>query len=159
MVGSSIHTTHSYDTHTPPIRITILLHKDGGQGLLEHPQSGELHRPLTPILLKSIGIHLPFLSRYFGKNMPPSWQKVVYTPPICIAIRLPFLSQDFCGSIRVRGRGNTPIGPSKEVVSKRVWSASRDCAHDRVAPVRFGSVTVWGWNGSSGSGFRFRRFL
>ena len=30
---------------------------------------------------------------------------------------------------------------------------------DREAPVRFGSVTVWGWNGSSGSGFRFRRFL
>ena len=27
------------------------------------------------------------------------------------------------------------------------------------APVRFGSVTVRGWNGSSGSGFRFRRFL
>ena len=25
-----------------------------------------------------------------------------------------------------------------------------------MAPVRFGSVTVWGWNGSSGSGFRFR---
>ena len=25
--------------------------------------------------------------------------------------------------------------------------------------VRFGSVTVWGRNGSSGSGFRFRRFL
>ena len=24
---------------------------------------------------------------------------------------------------------------------------------------RFGSVTVRGWNGSSGSGFRFRRFL
>ena len=29
----------------------------------------------------------------------------------------------------------------------------------REAPVRFGSVTVWGWNGSSGSGFRFWRFL
>ena len=29
----------------------------------------------------------------------------------------------------------------------------------RVAPVRFGSVTVWGWNGSSSSGFRFRLFL
>ena len=28
-----------------------------------------------------------------------------------------------------------------------------------MAPVRFGSVTVWGWNGSSGSGFRFWRFL
>ena len=26
-------------------------------------------------------------------------------------------------------------------------------------PVRFGSVTVRLWNGSSGSGFRFRRFL
>ena len=24
---------------------------------------------------------------------------------------------------------------------------------------RLGSVAVWGWNGSSGSGFRFRRFL
>ena len=29
----------------------------------------------------------------------------------------------------------------------------------REAPVRFGSVTVWGWKGSSGSGFRFWRFL
>ena len=27
-----------------------------------------------------------------------------------------------------------------------------------MAPVRFHSVTVWGWNGSSGSGFRFWRF-
>ena len=34
-----------------------------------------------------------------------------------------------------------------------------ESADFRVAPVRFGSVTVWGWNGSSGSGFRFRRFL
>ena len=30
---------------------------------------------------------------------------------------------------------------------------------NREAPVRFGSVTVWGWNGSSGSGVRFWRFL
>ena len=29
----------------------------------------------------------------------------------------------------------------------------------REAPVQFGSVTVWGWKGSSGSGFRFWRFL
>ena len=29
----------------------------------------------------------------------------------------------------------------------------------RETPVRFGSVMVWGWNGSSGSCFRFRRFL
>ena len=33
------------------------------------------------------------------------------------------------------------------------------CPKIREAPVRFGSVTVWRWNGSSGSGFRFRRFL
>ena len=30
---------------------------------------------------------------------------------------------------------------------------------NREAPVRFGSVAVRGWNGSSGSGFRFRRLL
>ena len=34
-----------------------------------------------------------------------------------------------------------------------------ELGNDRVAPVRFDSVTVWGWNGSRGSGFRFRRFL
>ena len=70
--------------------------------------SGESHRPLTPILLKSITIHLPFLSRYFCKSMPFSWQRIVYTPPICITIRLPFVSRYFCGSIRVRGCWNTP---------------------------------------------------
>ena len=61
--------------------------------------SGESHRPLTPIFLKSIAIHLPFLSRYFCKSMPSSWQKVVYTPPIWITIRLPFVSRYFCRSI------------------------------------------------------------
>ena len=70
--------------------------------------SGESSRPLIPILLKSFAIHLPFLSRYFGKSMPSSRQKVVYTSPICIAIRLPFVSRYFCRSIRVRGRWNTP---------------------------------------------------
>ena len=36
---------------------------------------------------------------------------------------------------------------------------SVDFRNVRVAPVRFGSVKVGVWNGSSGSGFRFRRFL
>ena len=45
---------------------------------------------------------------YFCKSMPSLWQKVVYTPPICITIRLPFVSRYFCGSIRVRGRWATP---------------------------------------------------
>ena len=40
--------------------------------------------------------------------MPSSWQRVVYTPPICITIRLPFVSQYFSRSIRVRGRWDTP---------------------------------------------------
>ena len=73
-------------------------------------ESGESNRSLTPILLKSIAIHLPlaFLSRYFGKSMPSSWQTVPYTPPICIAIRLPFVSRYFFRSIRVRGRWDTP---------------------------------------------------
>ena len=39
---------------------------------------------------------------------------------------------------------------------KTVLGQHRKC---REALVRFGSVTVWRWNGSSGSGFRFRRFL
>ena len=59
--------------------------------------SGESNRPLTPILLKSIAIHLPFLLRYFCKSMPSSWQREssIYatnlyhdTLPICIAILL-----------------------------------------------------------------------
>ena len=51
--------------------------------------SGESNRPPTPILLKSIAIHLPFLSRYFCLLADSS----IYTtkshhdtPPICIAI-------------------------------------------------------------------------
>ena len=75
-------------------------------------------------LLKSIAMHLPFLSRYFCKSMPSSWQKVVYTPPICITIRLPFVPRYFCSSIRVRGRWDTPkkrwiSGPNRvEIRSK-----------------------------------------
>ena len=47
------------------------------------------------------------------------------------------------------------------IVGHSRWAlhALRHSRIDREAPVRFGSVTVWRWNGSSGSGFRFRRFL
>ena len=34
--------------------------------------------------------------------------EVVYTPPICITIRLPFVSRYFCRSIKVRGRWHAP---------------------------------------------------
>ena len=53
--------------------------------------------------------------------------------------------------------------PLCDTISKgycAIWGGiSHWAAKCRVAPVRFGSATVWGWNGSSGSGFRFRRFL
>ena len=42
----------------------------------------ESNWPLTPIFLKSVAIHLPFLSQYFCKSIPFSWQKVVHTQPI-----------------------------------------------------------------------------
>ena len=77
--------------------------------LLDFFVSERSNRPLTPMLLKSIAIHLPFPSRYFCKSMPSSWQKVGYTPPIGITIhRLPFVSRYFGKSIRARGRWNTP---------------------------------------------------
>ena len=37
----------------------------------------------------------------------------VHTPPMCITIRLPFLSRYFCRSIKVRGRWNTPQSKSR----------------------------------------------
>ena len=75
---------------------------------LQAPVFRRVKSTLTPILLKSIAIHLPFLLRYICTSMPSPSQKVVYTPPICIAIRLPFVSRYFCRSIRVRGRWNAP---------------------------------------------------
>ena len=46
---------------------------------------------LTLKHLKSIVIQLLFLSHFFCKSVPSSWQKVVYTPPIYITLRLPFV--------------------------------------------------------------------
>ena len=63
---------------------------------------------LTPILVKSIAIYLPFLSRYFCKSMSSSWQKIAHAPPICITIPLPFVLRCFFRSIWARGRLNTP---------------------------------------------------
>ena len=56
--------------------------------------------------------------------MPSHWQKVVYTPPICIAMRLPFVSRYFCRSIRVRGRWNTP----KETSAGSIHHVMRSCS-------------------------------
>ena len=53
----------------------------------------------------------------------------------------------------------TPPQISPSNFTTRFWAVAVPSAVYREAPVWFGSVTVWGWNGSSGSGFRFRRFL
>ena len=63
------------------------------------------HRPNT---FESTAMHLPSLSRYFCKSMPSSWQSVVFTPPFCITMQLPFLSRYFWRGTRVRGCWNIP---------------------------------------------------
>ena len=39
------------------------------------------------------------------------------------------------------------------LVTRVFFGGAPSIENSRVAPVRFGSVTVWGWNGSSSSGF------
>ena len=76
--------------------------------LFAQQKSGESHRPLTPDTFEkyrdtppvSIAILLHKYALFLA-------QRVVYTPPICITIRLPFASRYSCRSIRVRGRWNT----------------------------------------------------
>ena len=113
---------------SPIFFVQGIVPKIAGKRKLWDPQSGESHRPLTPILLKSNAIHLPFLSRYFCKSMPSSWQKVAYTPPICITIRLSLVSRYFLRSIRVRGRGTPPT----QTTSK---TSIRVCLLSRPAPL------------------------
>ena len=71
--------------------------------------SGESNRPLTPILLQKYRdtppISIVILLQKYALLLTES---SIYTPPICITIRLPFVSRYFCRSIRVRGRWNTP---------------------------------------------------
>ena len=94
--------------HQRAARPGPLLRSCGWQVHLEQNVSGESNRPLTPIHVKKYRDTPPISMVYFCKSMPSVWQKVVYTPPICITIRLPFVSRYFCGSIRVRGRWDTP---------------------------------------------------
>ena len=93
--------------------------------------SGKSHRPLTPILVKSIAIHLPFLSRDFCTSMPSSWQRVVYTTPMYITIRLAFVLRCSCRSIGVRGHWNTPqiflILPREERLRTKVYMVLEGC--------------------------------
>ena len=76
--------------------------------LVNYSYSEEQNRPLTLILLKSIAIRLPFLSRCFCESMPSFWQREVYTPPICITMRLPFVSRHFFAEVLGSGVVGTP---------------------------------------------------
>ena len=62
--------------------------------------------PWQRYFFKSIVTYLPLLSRYLLKSTPSPWQKVAYTPPICITIRLPFVLRYICRSIRTGGHWN-----------------------------------------------------
>ena len=70
--------------------------------------SGESNRPLTPILWKVSRYTSHFSRDTFAEACPPLGRKVAYTPPICITIRVPFVSQYFAGVLGSAG-GGTPI--------------------------------------------------
>ena len=61
---------------------------------------------------------------------------------------------------RMERDGSSSVGavPFSSVIGRRPPPIPPFFGHSRVEPVRFGSITVRLWNGSSGSGFRFRRF-
>ena len=100
--------------------------------------SGESNRPLTPIHVKKYRDTPPISMAYFCKCMPSLWQTVVYTPPICITIRLPFVSRYFCRSIRVRGRWDTPKYHRCDWSDGRhrcqVWDTSQKSGPNRCQP-------------------------
>ena len=66
-------------------------------------------------------------------------------------------SQNFKKNLQ--GLQSCGLGPQNSAERSGFCEAFRQRAFYSEAPVRFGLVTVWGWNGSSGSGFRFWRLL
>ena len=118
--------------------------------------SGESHRPLTATLLKSIVIHLPFLSRFFCAKVCPLLGRKCYihqlyhdTAPICIARFLQKYQDQgsvvcpkdmMCRKKKFRGQFN--FNPTK-------------CSQDRGC-ISQASATPWGqpkWTGPVAKGF------
>ena len=75
----------------------------------------------SPILSKSIAMHLPFLSRYFCKSMPSSWQKVAYTPPTCITVRFHLYRDTFA---EVLGSGVVGTPPTNQSSLHKLFGGS-----------------------------------
>ena len=144
MVQKSIGRKSSRTKILTSLPLTAHCHVKRGNTVFTLQQSFRRVKPTPdPNTLKSIAIHLPFLSRYFCKSMPSSWQKVVYTPPICITIRLPCVSRCFCGIIRVRGLWNMsdsrdhPFGMNfLEILSTCHFSILKDKAPTGMAPTQ-----------------------
>ena len=103
------------------------------------PSSGESIDPWPPYTLWSVWWHTSQVYRdaYFCNSMPSSWLNVVCTLPICVTIQLPFLSQNLCRSVRIRGGWNPPMVCLNQVVHS--------------------SVTLHTWNASSSSRFGLYR--
>ena len=87
-------------------------------------KSGESRRRQTPILLKSIAIHLPSLMRCFGKVCPPLAESIILFTNNLYRDTAPVVLRYLCRSIRVRGRWNTPNQGLRRLTEKRRFKQS-----------------------------------
>ena len=85
------------------------------QGTFSRPPGLHPKRPLAPSPINLGEVHevqhctrvsgsqLLVPLRCYCKTMQASWMEVMYTPPICITIRLLFVSRRFCRHVQVKG--------------------------------------------------------
>ena len=117
------------------IKMAIGCHKEGTSYsavvLPDCQRIRKSHRPLTPIILKSIAIHLPLVSRYFANICPFLGRKIVYTTS---AHRN---RSDFC-DLRLRCPSRTPeivaISETRESNAALRFKGAMEIASD----LRFG---------------------
>ena len=112
--------------------------------------------PTTTTSQKSIAIHLPFVLQYASKlycsTLPlgsKEREKCQYsshlhrsTPPICIAIRLPFVSQYFWENLCGCGHRDAPHRCSHTNLSHPVNALNRQCLEVCLAQMAWLARTV-----------------
>ena len=75
----------------------------------KHPLlNQESNRPPSPDTFKTSPDTPPISNAMFLQNIPSPWSKVVYTPPICITMLIPFVLQCLFRSLSVRGFWEQP---------------------------------------------------